>query len=997
MKNLKAQFAVLLLSTVCLLTGAFGQITPSADAYTNSAAPATNYGANVLLDVNGATQAAYIQFNLASIPSTYTGADITQATLKLYVNTVATAGSFNVDYVNGAWAENTISHNLAPALGTTIAASVPITTSDKNQFILIDVTAAVQAWLSGTTNDGIALVANGTFNATFDSKENAATSHAPELDIVYAGTLSGVTTAAGSGLTGGGTSGTLNLGLLTTCTSGQVLQFSGTAWACATPKGTGTVTKVASGAGLTGGPITGSGTLSIATGGVTNAMLATSYAQLGAANTFTGNETVNGTLTANSSGSSIVGNTTSTASFVPGVTGNGVNMGVYASATSTSGVGVFGDASGSSGFTYGVYGVSASTSGIGVGGSDSASSGTTYGVLGAANSPAGYGVYGSNGAGTGNAVGVFGTSSSATGYGVEGAVTSPGAYGVFGSNSATTTGEGAGVVGTSSSPGGNGVVGNETAATGFAWGVGGLAVSPSGVGTLGQNSASGGVGVYGSAGESLGTNFAPVGIGVGVFGITPSASGYGVEGTNIAASGIAPGVYGTSTSPSGVGVFGDETAETGSTAGVFGLTSSAGGFGVQGSSPFAGVVGFPGTFDFSTVGAPYGVVGSSTAVGVYGASSGTSGFSFGLGAGVWGDTGSSVQGDYVGVLGTANDNSAGIFINSSTNTNVATIYAINDTTTAGGEVFVAEMQEYLSNGPSVFAIIGDPGCGAGDNRIAIQLSQGGMSNCNNYTLTAGNNGETYLNANVNETVHLRVNNTDALVASGSGVNVVGTLSKGGGSFKIDHPLDPANKYLYHSFVESPDMMNIYNGNVTTDGTGLATVTLPDWFESLNRDFRYQLTVIGQFAQAIVASKVANNQFRIQTDKPNVEVSWQVTGIRQDAFANANRIPVEVEKAPADRGRYLYPEAIGQPATARIGYEAIPPGSEQIARRRPAVARRSNASPMVGRAPVGHPAPPTPAMQKRILPRSIEPQPTTPRVAPLPRAAALAAKPDVNQK
>src|SRR5208282_5475583 len=67
MKNLKAQFAVLLLSTVCLLTGAFGQITPSADAYTNSAAPATNYGANVLLDVNGATQAAYIQFNLASI------------------------------------------------------------------------------------------------------------------------------------------------------------------------------------------------------------------------------------------------------------------------------------------------------------------------------------------------------------------------------------------------------------------------------------------------------------------------------------------------------------------------------------------------------------------------------------------------------------------------------------------------------------------------------------------------------------------------------------------------------------------------------------------------------------------------------------------------------------------------------------------------------------------------------------------------------------------
>lgn len=53
------------------------------------------------------------------------------------------------------------------------------------------------------------------------------------------------------------------------------------------------------------------------------------------------------------------------------------------------------------------------------------------------------------------------------------------------------------------------------------------------------------------------------------------------------------------------------------------------------------------------------------------------------------------------------------------------------------------------------------------------------------------------------------------------VDVDGDLSKAGGSFKIDHPLDPANKYLYHSFVESPDMMNIYNGNVTTDAEGKA--------------------------------------------------------------------------------------------------------------------------------------------------------------------------------
>src|SRR5580693_10623047 len=149
------------------------------------------------------------------------------------------------------------------------------------------------------------------------------------------------------------------------------------------------------------------------------------------------------------------------------------------------------------------------------------------------------------------------------------------------------------------------------------------------------------------------------------------------------------------------------------------------------------------------------------------------------------------------------------------------------------------------------------------------------------------------------------------------VDVDGNLSKAGGSFKIDDPLDPANKYLYHSFVESPDMMNIYNGNATTDGQGSAVVQLPEWFETLNRDFRYQLTTIGQFSQAIVASKVANHQFTIKTDKPNVEVSWQVTGIRQDAWANAHRIPVEVEKAQADRGLYLHPELFGSPAEKSI--------------------------------------------------------------------------------
>jgi hypothetical protein len=149
------------------------------------------------------------------------------------------------------------------------------------------------------------------------------------------------------------------------------------------------------------------------------------------------------------------------------------------------------------------------------------------------------------------------------------------------------------------------------------------------------------------------------------------------------------------------------------------------------------------------------------------------------------------------------------------------------------------------------------------------------------------------------------------------LNVKGTLTKGGGSFKIDHPLDPANKYLSHSFVESPDMMNVYNGNITTDRHGLATVTLPDYFEALNQDFRYQLTVIGQFAQAIVKREIENNRFTIKTNRPLVKVSWQVTGIRHDAYANAYRIPTEEEKPAAEQGYYLHPEVFGQPASKSI--------------------------------------------------------------------------------
>lgn len=155
------------------------------------------------------------------------------------------------------------------------------------------------------------------------------------------------------------------------------------------------------------------------------------------------------------------------------------------------------------------------------------------------------------------------------------------------------------------------------------------------------------------------------------------------------------------------------------------------------------------------------------------------------------------------------------------------------------------------------------------------------------------------------------------------VQITGSIAKGSGTFKIDHPMDPENKYLYHSFVESPDMMNIYNGNITTDANGYATVKLPAYFESLNEDFRYQLTVIGSFAQAIVSKEVYGNEFVIQTNQPEIKVSWQVTGIRHDKFAEAHRVVPEVEKEPQFKGKYLHAAEWGMPADRSMDAVTLP--------------------------------------------------------------------------
>ena len=154
------------------------------------------------------------------------------------------------------------------------------------------------------------------------------------------------------------------------------------------------------------------------------------------------------------------------------------------------------------------------------------------------------------------------------------------------------------------------------------------------------------------------------------------------------------------------------------------------------------------------------------------------------------------------------------------------------------------------------------------------------------------------------------------------MNVSGSLSKASGTFMIDHPLDPENKYLYHSFVESPDMMNIYNGMAIADEQGEAVVVMPDWFEALNMEFRYQLTCVGGYAPVYVAEKIKGNRFKIAGATKGLEISWQVTGIRHDAYAEKNRIQVEVEKSETEKGTYLHPEVFGKSADKGVYYQML---------------------------------------------------------------------------
>jgi hypothetical protein len=547
----------------------------------------------------------------------------------------------------------------------------------------------------------------------------------------------------------------------------------------------------------------------------------------------------------------------------------GIDFGVQGIASDSTGAGVNGTNKALTGNAFGVSGNSSSTStkAAAVNGSEGASTGQVYGVNGNTSStgPFAAGVNGYEGANTGQVSGVSGFAQSAgqgsAGVaGVEEATTGQ-VFGVSGGTPSTTTNaagvngyEGAatgtvfGVNGNTSSagPGAAGVNGFEGATTGQVFGVNGSTLS----------NGTGSAGVIGFEGSTTGNVF-------GVNGSTTSSGNgsAGVFGNAEATTGSVYGVNGISQSPNGFGVFGNNTATSGPAVGVGGSSISPNGSGVSGSSPNIAVVGYnqncnsngctPGT----GIGGQFFTAAGGTLL------QGLSGPSFssltpvftvdGTGKGTFnGGVSSTINnpnGNAIVATNNATSGSAAALVGISYSSSAAGIAGYNYSTSGGGGLYGE------SHSASAAAIFG--------------ANMGGG-------LGGSFSGGVFVSGNL---------------------NVTGTITAGTKDFKIDDPIDPERKFLYHASIESWEMANLYSGNVVLDRRGEAVVDLPEWFEALNRDFRYQLTTIGRAAQVYIAKEIENHRFKIAGGRAGMKVSWQVTGVRHDAWAQSHPLQVEEEK------------------------------------------------------------------------------------------------------
>jgi hypothetical protein len=172
---------------------------------------------------------------------------------------------------------------------------------------------------------------------------------------------------------------------------------------------------------------------------------------------------------------------------------------------------------------------------------------------------------------------------------------------------------------------------------------------------------------------------------------------------------------------------------------------------------------------------------------------------------------------------------------------------------------------------------------------------------------------------------------------GFGYGVVGTgnnfgvfsngdmAATGAKPFYIDHPLDPANKILRHYSSESDEPLNFYRGNVVLDANGESVIQLPSYFHAVNIDFSYVLTPIGAPEIVYVKKEIdGNGQFTV-AGKAGLKVSWYVYAQRNDPYIqqNPDKLKVEIDKKPGEKGKYFRPELYGQPKEKGIFYRPEP--------------------------------------------------------------------------
>jgi hypothetical protein len=441
------------------------------------------------------------------------------------------------------------------------------------------------------------------------------------------------------------------------------------------------------------------------------------------------------------------------------------------------------------------------------------------------------------------------------------------------------------------------VYGNGTSAgvlgTGDLYGVAGVSRSTTGWGLFARADGNNGRGVFVSTGGAESTGILVQSGGITSTGISVQTWGgastalYAINYSTNITSGL--GIYGVKGDTSGYDILenywfpGAVVGDSDTANGVMGVASGGSAIGVVGiitGTADRAVAGYA----MATTGYTFGVLGtsnSSNGIGVYGSSrTGVSGSGYAYG--VYGQTYSTVG---IGVVGLQSG------------------YSMDD------------LSDFWA-----------PGGGfAGQNGIvAVTKTDGGYGVAGMFApdtgYGAGVRGRSY---SPNAYAVYGINQAGGYAGYFSGnVHVIGNFTASGTkAFLIDYPLDPANKYLYHYAVESPQVQNLYNGTIALDANGEVVVDLPVYFSAVNAGpFQYQLTAIGAPGPNLyIAQEVAGNQFKIAGGAPGMKVSWQLLGMRNDPWIQDHPQTDVADKPAGEVGKYLYPQGYGQPATLQIGF------------------------------------------------------------------------------